>query len=294
MKVGIVGAASGAYVQELLEAAPASNQVWVLPFSRLAARLGSGDPVVLDSQVCVTGLDALIVRSMPPGSLEQVILRMDILHACQAAGLHVVNSPAALEAAIDKFLALHRLAQAGLLVPPTFVCQTLEQAMEAYEELGPDVVMKPLFGSEGRGLMRMSHPDLAVRAFSVITRLSGVVYLQPYIPHEGRDWRVLIAGDNVLGMERRQVSGWRTNLGQGGRPYRLSVGGELERIARRAAQAVGARWAGVDVLPARDGHWYVLEVNAVPGWRGLAEVTGVDIPRMLWRDLHQLMGNTTG
>jgi ribosomal protein S6--L-glutamate ligase len=81
---------------------------------------------------------------------------------------------------------------------------------------------------------------------------------------------------------RRWANGdWRTNVAQGGRAEPARLTADEEQLARRAAQAVGAVVAGVDLLPGKDGHWYILEVNAVPGWRALAPVTGVDVAAAL-------------
>jgi ribosomal protein S6--L-glutamate ligase len=87
----------------------------------------------------------------------------------------------------------------------------------------------------------------------------------------------MVIGDDVLGMKRINPDDWRTNISLGARPAPLEVTVELAQLARRAAAAVGASVAGVDLLPGRDGRLYVIEVNAVPGWRALAEVTGVDV-----------------
>ncbi|MCA9134501.1 MAG: hypothetical protein KDA45_15130, partial [Planctomycetales bacterium] len=109
------------------------------------------------------GLDALLVRSMPIGSLEQVIFRMDCLQTWQSRGLRIVNPPRSLEIAIDKWLCLQRLSEAEIAVPPTICCQTRSAAMEALQALGGDVLVKPLFGGEGRGILRVNDKDLAWR-----------------------------------------------------------------------------------------------------------------------------------
>ena len=88
---------------------------------------------------------------MPAGSLEQVVFRMDILHS---AKVPVLNPPRAVETCVDKFLTSARLAAAGLPTPETTACQTADDALAAFAELGGDVVVKPLFGAEGRGIAR--------------------------------------------------------------------------------------------------------------------------------------------
>jgi ribosomal protein S6--L-glutamate ligase len=104
-----------------------------------------------------------------------------------------------------------------------------------------------------------------------------VFYLQEFVEHEGCDLRLLVIGDEVLGMKRRHPTDWRTNISLGAIGEPLKVTSELADLAHRAATAVGAPLAGVDLLPARDGRLLAIEVNAVPGWRALAEVIGVDV-----------------
>jgi ribosomal protein S6--L-glutamate ligase len=209
---------------------------------------------------------------------------MDLLHRLRAAGVPVLNPPAALEACIDKFLATAKLEAAGLRVPPTVVCQHADDAMEAFARLGGDVVVKPLFGSEGRGMVRVTDPELAWRTFRAIERLQGVIYVQQLVAHPGWDLRAFVVGGRVLAaMRRRANGGWRTNVAQGGRGEVVRLTAEEERLALAAAEAVGASVAGVDLLPGPEGELYVLEVNAVPGWRALAPVSGIDVAAAIIR-----------
>jgi ribosomal protein S6--L-glutamate ligase len=216
---------------------------------------------------------------MPPGSLEQVVFRMDALAQLEASGVVVLNPPKAVEAAVDKYLTTAKLARAGLLSPRTIACQTPDDAMGAFAELGGDVVVKPLFGSEGRGITRLNDEALALRAFKMLAGLGAVLYVQEFIPHEGYDCRLLLIGDEVYAMRRRSQSDWRTNVSRGAETEAFQPDNALVDMARRAAAAVGAPLAGVDLLPGRDGQWYVLEVNAVPGWMALARTLKVDVAR---------------
>lgn len=226
----------------------------------------------------ITTLDALIVRTMPPGSLEQVVFRMDVLARLEAAGVCVVNSPKAIECAVDKYLATAQLATAVLPVPATIVCQDAESAMEAFDQLGGDVVVKPLFGSEGRGIVRVSDPDLAFRTFRTLERIQAVLYLQQFIDHEGFDVRVLLLDGQILGaMKRRSGDDFRTNVARTAVGELHNLTDDEADLARRAVLATRAAFAGVDLLYDRAGQCYVLEVNAVPGWRAFGRVTGVDV-----------------
>jgi RimK family alpha-L-glutamate ligase len=280
MKIALLAGGDGWHVRDLQRAAAAQgHEAAAVDFRKVSAAVGAGP----DS---LSAFDAVLVRTMPPGSLEQVVFRMDALQRLQAGGVAVLNPPAALEACVDKYLTAARLEAAGLPVPPTVACQHADAALEAFAALGGDVVVKPLFGSEGRGMVRVSDPDLAWRTFRTLERLQAVLYLQRFIDHPGWDLRVFVLGGRVLTAMRRHTNGgWRTNVAQGGKGEIVRVSPEEEALALAAAAALGAPVAGVDLLPDRSGDWYVLEVNAVPGWRALAPVTGVDVAAEMVRFL---------
>jgi len=218
-----------------------------------------------------------LVRTMPPGSLEQVVLRMVLLARLEAAGIPVINPPRAIEAAVDKYLTTAKLAAAGLPVPATRVCQSVDAGLEAFDALGGDIVLKPLFGGEGRGIARLSDRAIAERTFSLLVGLGAVLYVQEFVRHPGYDVRVLIVGSRVFGMRRVNALDWRTNISRGATAEPLELSAELVELARRAAAAVGASLAGVDLLLGPDGQWRVIEVNAVPGWQALGRTLRVDV-----------------
>jgi ribosomal protein S6--L-glutamate ligase len=280
MRLALLSAGDGWHVRDLERAAALLGHDAVpVDFRRLAAGVAA-PPTPL------ANFDAVVVRTMPPGSLEQVVFRMDLLYTLHARGVPVLNPPRALEACIDKYLAAALLEAGGLPVPPTVACQQADDALEAFAALGGDVVVKPVFGSEGRGMVRVSDPELAWRTFRTLERTGALLYLQKFIPHPGWDLRVFVLGGRVLTAMRRQAGDcWRTNVAQGGRGEVVAVGPGEEALALRAARALGASVAGVDLLPGPAGEWYVLEVNAVPGWRALAPVTGVDVASELVRFL---------
>ncbi|HWA99235.1 MAG TPA: RimK family alpha-L-glutamate ligase [Pirellulales bacterium] len=279
MRIAVVGASDSWYLRDLQRAAATRHELVAVPFSRLSHSLGGAAILGADA------FDAVLVRSMPPGSLEQVVFRMDLLARWEAAGTVVLNPPRAIETAVDKFLASAKLEAAGLRIPRTIACQTSDEALAAFAALGGDVVVKPLFGSEGRGIARLQDEALALRAFRMLEQLGAVLYVQEFIPHEGADYRLLVVGARVLGMRRRNPHDWRTNVSRGAVAEPLEVTPALAEMARRAAAAVGAPLAGVDLLPGRDGVLYAIEVNAVPGWRALNRATGCDVAGFVLDDL---------
>ena len=286
MRLALLSSGDGWHVRDLQRAAAAQgHDADPVDFRRVTAAVAAG-PGPLDHY------DGILVRTMPPGSLEQVVFRMDLLHRLAARGVRVLNPPRAVEVCVDKYLTTAILEAAGLRVPPTIVCQHADAALEAFTALGGDVVVKPLFGSEGRGMVRVSDPEMAWRTFRTLERTASVLYLQQFVRHPGWDLRVFILGGQVLTAMRRHARGdWRTNVAQGGVGEIVTIGPDEERLALRAAEAVGAPVAGVDLLPGPNGEWYVIEVNAVPGWRALAPVTGVDVAAAIVRYLtHDHLG----
>ncbi len=285
MRIAVLGSPESWYLADLRRAAGSSHELISCTFRDICSHIGASGCDVRSGETALGEADCLLVRTMPPGSLEQVVFRMDALSRLEAQGKLVVNPPRAIEAAVDKYLATTKLQAAGLPTPRTAVCQTAEDALEAFYFLGGDIVLKPLFGAEGRGLTRLNDEALALRAFKLLAELRAVLYLQEFIPHAGADIRALIIGDAIYGMKRINPHDWRTNVSRGAvtQPQRLSSA--MVELAQCAAAAIQAPLAGVDLLPGDDGQMYVLEVNAVPGWRALAKTLQVDVA---WQTLQYL------
>jgi RimK family alpha-L-glutamate ligase len=294
VQIVILSARTGWHTDELCRALAERGHIGVvLPYEGLAARLGGPDRAasLSSEQAPILNADAVLARIIPSGSLEQIIYRVDALHWIEEHGVPVMNSPRAIERSVDKFYTDARLHEAGLPTPETVVCDTVANAMDAVramlglqtpgEQPGVEnaVIIKPIFGSMGHGLVRVSDPEVAFRVTKSLAQLRSVFYIQRAVDHGGRDIRVFIVGGRVIGaIERRAAAGeWRTNMALGGtaRPFELPR--EWERLALAAAAAMGAEYAGVDLLPSREGPVFVLEVNAIPGWEGLQRASGVDV-----------------
>src|SRR5687768_8373552 len=203
----------------------------------------------IDGDVAVSnleGCDAVIVRGIPRGSLEQVIFRVDALHALVERGVTCVNGPRAIERTVDKFLASALLARAGVPTPRTIACERPEDALAAFEELGGDVIVKPLFGSMGAGMTRVDDADVAHRVFHALALERAVYYLQETLDHDDRDLRAFVVGGRVLAAIERQGSGWRANLARGARARATALSAQQERVCLDAADALGVDYAGVD------------------------------------------------
>lgn len=309
-RIGILGSPDSWYVRDLRRAAAARQvptEITVLSFSDLTVSLGDRSFVNVSTyenrsnstpltrsaseQIEIGDLDALLVRTMPLGTLEQTIFRMDALQVAESLGVPVVNPPRTLEIAIDKWLTLHRLAQGGLPTPPTVACQNRTAAMQAFDALGGDVLVKPIFGGEGRGIVRLNDKDMAWRVFGTLQQFGQILYVQQFLKHFGYDIRVLLIGSRVLSVRRYAPNGgWRTNLSQGSSAKVHELRTEELDLAKQAAAITGGRMLGIDLLPTQDGRLFLLEVNAVPGWKGTAAALDIDVASLVLKSLEEING----
>jgi ribosomal protein S6--L-glutamate ligase len=146
----------------------------------------------------------------------------------------------------------------------------------------------PLFGAEGRGIVRVSDPDLALRTFRTLERIQSVLYLQRFVEHEGFDIRVLVLDGQVVGSIRRHSPhDFRTNVSRSAQAEVHTATDQERNWAVRSAAATGTRLAGVDLLYDRSGASYVIEVNAVPGWQAFGKATGIDVAKLVVESLER-------
>jgi tetrahydromethanopterin:alpha-L-glutamate ligase len=231
--------------------------------------------------------DAVFVRTMSGGTFQAVTLRLGILHALRENGVLVWNDARAIERCVDKSTTSFLLARAGIPTPATWAVESQEsaRAIVRHEAAHGPLVLKPLFGSQGRGLKLVRGEDDLPECNAV----TGVYYLQRYVGVGGddgfRDFRLLVSRGRVVAAMARQAASWVTNVKQGGRPMAVVAGNDLKELAVRAAAAAGASFAGVDILYGADGRPTVLEVNSMPAWSGLQKVTRASIARILAGDL---------
>ena len=281
MKVAIVGQRKSWYVTALQNALKRHGlQAPCFPISRLTARLAVS-PRIAAFNNPLDDYDILFVRAIPGGSLEQIIYRMDALHSLENAGVRIINSPATIERTVDKYYALSLMEDADLPTPRTIVTEGFEEAMSAFHELGGDIIVKPLFGSAGRGMVRISDVDTAYRVMRALELGRYVYCLQEFVPHGNEDIRVFVVGGKVAAAMVRRGQTWKTNVAQGAEATPLAPDDTLKEMSILATQSLGALYAGVDILAIDGGGYSMIEVNGIPGWRKLQEVTGVNIAEIL-------------
>lgn len=235
--------------------------------------------------------DAILVRSMSGGSFEAVTLRLGILHAARESGVMVWNDARAIERCVDKSMTSFLLARAEIPTPPTWAVESRETAAAIVAREDGPLVLKPLFGSQGRGLRLIRTPDDLPEPAAV----NGVYYLQRFVGVERdgfRDFRLLVSRGRIIAAMARHSPDWITNVKRGARPVAVVANAEMQELALRATAAVGAAFAGVDILYDIDGRPTVLEVNSMPAWSGLQKVTPFSIAAMLAGDMVAAMAGS--
>ncbi|MFH0903474.1 MAG: RimK family alpha-L-glutamate ligase [Pseudomonadota bacterium] len=263
--------------QQIVEACAARGSVEVHAPTAFSIRTGFKGAVILATQRDVREWDVwLTPRAL--GEQGDHEFQCMVYSAISELGIPVVNPVSALLDALDKARCSWLLARAGIPTPSTIAVQSLEEAEMVLRELRV-AVAKPIYGSLGKGVVRLTRWDRSVRAsLQSQLRQHGLVYLQRFVRTLGRqrDLRLFVVGGRVVGaIERLGVKGeFRTNIHQGAnaRPYQPSA--VLSELAVRATETVGLEYAGVDVIEAESAGPVVIEVNGTPQWQGILRATG--------------------
>ncbi len=231
--------------------------------------------------------DGVFVRSISAGTLEQVTLRLGVLHALRELGVPVYNDARAIERSVDKSMTSFLMKMRGIPTPPTWVSEsepTTRALVIRETAAGRELVLKPLFGSQGVGLRRIA----AIQDLPAASDMNGVFYLQRFVDcGEGNwhDWRVFVIGGRaVAGMIRRGKT-WINNVAQGADCVWADLMPELRSLAERAAWALEMNYAGIDVIRDPEAGYSVIEVNSIPAWKGLQSVCGFNVAQALVDDL---------
>ena len=231
--------------------------------------------------------DAAFVRGVPGGSLEEVVMYLDVLHALKAMNIPVYNDGHAVERSVDKGMTSFLLHNAGLPTPMTWILRDRELALSiAEDELkkGNLLISKPLFGSQGEGIRRLEKTtDLFW-----LTSSHGVYYLQRFVHCDGAgfsDHRVFVINGRAVAAMRRRGKSWLNNVARGAQCEVIDLDPQMADLAVRATRALAMDYAGVDIIRDREGNYTVIEMNSIPAWKGLQSVCDVNIAELLADDL---------
>ncbi len=200
-------------------------------------------------------------------------------------GIPCVNNSRVTRVCGDKLATSLALTAAGVPTPDVRLALTPQAALEAIEELGYPVVLKPPVGSWGRLLAKINDRQAAEAVLEHKATLGSyqhsIFYIQPYVDKPGRDIRTFVVGGETIAAIARISDHWITNTAQGGRVENYPITPQIDRLSRAAARAVGGAVVAVDLLETAAGELLVNEVNHTMEFRNSITPTGVDIPGRL-------------
>jgi RimK family alpha-L-glutamate ligase len=225
-------------------------------------------------------LNRILVRGFGANVTQKIFFRLDILRAIEEYGIRLINSRESLEIASDKFLTSVFLEKHNIPTPKTIICEDPHDALKMYEELGGDIIIKPLFGSKGIGISRLNDKGFAENVIISLGHLNEVFYLQQFIEHYNRDIRIFVIGNKAIAGMYRVSDNWKTNVYAGAEVKPLELTKELKELAIKSAKVTKTEIAGVDILESDEGY-QVIEVNSIPGFMALQKVTDINIPEKI-------------
>jgi len=249
-----------------------------------AFRNAGVEPIMIDDRKLI-----LDFHSAPEIDIlvERSINHSRALHALrlfESAGIPCVNSYHVSQICGDKLLTTAALKDRGIAQPDCRVAFTEESALQAIEELGYPVVLKPAVGSWGRLLSKINDRDAAETVLEHKSVLGSyhhsIFYIQQYIEKQGRDIRSFVVGGECIAAIYRTSDHWITNTARGAQASKCEVTGEVAQISVAAAEAVGGGIVAVDLFESDDG-LLVNEVNYTMEFRNSIDTTGVDIPAVV-------------
>ena len=217
-----------------------------------------------------------LVRGFGAAATQKIFFRLDLLNAMEEYGLKLINSRESLEIASDKFLTSIYLDRHNIPTPKTIICENSNDALDSFEELGGDVVLKPLYGSKGIGIIRINDRGFAENVIYSLGQLNDVFYIQEFIKHNNRDIRVLVLGNEAIAGMYRVSNNWKTNIHSGATMEPIELTEEIKNLAIKAAKITKTEIAGVDIVESEKG-LLVLEVNSIPGFTALQKVTKINL-----------------
>jgi RimK family alpha-L-glutamate ligase len=222
----------------------------------------------------------ILVRGFGANVTQKIFFRLDVLTAIEQCDIRLINTREALELASDKFLTSILLEKNNIPTPKTIICEDPHEALNSFEELGGDVVLKPLYGSKGIGITRLNERGFAENVIYSLGHLNEIFYLQEFIEHYNRDIRIMVIGNKAITGMYRVSDHWKTNIHAGAKTEPLEMSNEMKNLAVKAARVVKTEIAGVDILETEAG-LTVIEVNSIPGFIGLQKVTDFNIPEKI-------------
>lgn len=278
MKLGILSRSPNCYSTRRLKQAGLSrgHTVKVLNTLKFAIDLREGDPDLYFRQKQLSSYDAVLPRigssiTYFGTAVVRQFEQMDVF--CANSSIGIMNSR-------DKLRSLQILSRHHLGIPETTFVRDRKDILPAIERIGgAPVIIKLLQGTQGVGVILADTVKMAEAIIETLHSTQSNVLVQKFVSESrGKDIRAFVVGDRVVASMRRVAQGqeFRSNVHRGGRVEAVELDETYRATAVRAAQIMGLRVAGVDMLEGKDGP-RIMEVNSSPGLEGIENATGLDI-----------------
>jgi len=279
LRIAILSRGPRLYSTRRLKEAAVSrgHEATVLNTLSCSIEVESGSPRLYYKHKKLSSYDAVIPRI----GASITFFGTAVVRQFEQTGVFCVNPSHAISVSRDKLRALQALSRHNVGIPTTLFVRHTSEIIPGIERMGgPPVVVKLLEGTQGIGVILADSTKVAE---AIIETLSGPakmsVLLQRFVKEsKGRDIRAFVVGGRVVAAMRRVAQGdeFRSNVHRGGSAEAVELVEEFERVAVHAAQIMGLRVAGVDMLEGKDGP-VLMEVNSSPGLEGIEQATGVDV-----------------
>ena len=278
MKLAILSRSPKAYSTQRLKTAAQErgHEVRVLNTLRFAIDLSAAEPNLQYRGKHLSDYDAILPRI----GASITFFGMAVVRQFEQMDVYTPTTSAGIANSRDKLRSIQILARHGIGIPATMFVRDRADVLPAINEVGgAPVVIKLLEGTQGIGVILAPDNKVAEAVIETLQSAKQNVLIQRFIAESrGKDIRAFVIGDRVVAAMRRSAVGeeFRSNVHRGGTTEVVKLDPEYERIAVRAAQIMGLRVAGVDLLEGDQGP-LVMEVNSSPGLEGIEGATGMDI-----------------
>lgn len=278
MRIVILSRAPGLYSTRRIKEACISRGHYVrtLNTMRFGIDVESSNPNLYFKGKLLSDYDAVIPRI----GASVTFFGTAIVRQFEQMGVFCVNPSHAISVSRDKLRSIQILSRHNISFPKTIFAKDKRAVLQGLEEIGMPAVIKLLEGTQGIGVILVENKKIAEAVLEALQDGAGQnVLIQQFISESrGTDIRAIVCGDKVIAAIRRVSQGddFRSNIHRGGTAEAITIDREYELAAIHAAQIMGLRFAGVDMLEAREGPM-VIEINSSPGLEGIENATGIDI-----------------
>ncbi|MCB0311251.1 MAG: RimK family alpha-L-glutamate ligase, partial [Bdellovibrionales bacterium] len=282
MKISILTREPSSYSTNRIKqvAKDRGHSLRVIEPNKVALHIEQGHPSVIYKDKPLSFQDVLVPRI----GAAHATFAQSVIRQFEQQGTFCLNTSAAVAIAADKLRQMQILSRHRIPIPPTAFVFNRADIGPAIERVGnAPVIIKNLSGQEGSGVILSESKKVAEAIIEALQVANQNVLIQKFVAESrGRDIRAFVVGDRVVASMRRtaQEGEYRSNVHLGASVEAISLTPEQQRIAIHAAQIIGLRIAGVDLLEGKDT-LQVMEVNSSPGLEGIERATGIDVAQAI-------------